>query len=296
MAALGDWTRRDFFRRAAAAGAVTIGGPLLLSSCASAGDSSSTLESAKQAGKIKVGFGNEAPYGFTDAGGKLTGAEPEVARVVLRNMGINEMEAVASDFKQLIPGLTANKFAFVAAGMSITPERCKSAAYSIPEFKVQSTFLVPKGNPQGINRFEDIVNKDVKIGVLTGAVEKGYAEEAGVQPEKIVTLDNQDNIYRSIVDGRIYGGALLDITSGWLLKQNPDSNLEATEPFLGGGSKPDVGAFTFRKDDTEFINAFNAELQKVKDSGEWLKIVEPFGFTEVNVPTPDLKTEELCKG
>lgn len=292
---MGDWTRRDFFRRAAAAGAVTLGGPTLLSACAS-NDDTTTFEGAKESGKIKVGFGNEAPYGFTGPDGKLTGAEPEVARVVLKAMGINEMEAVASDFKQLIPGLTASKFAFVAAGMSITPERCKSAASSIPEFKVSSTFLVPKGNPEGINRFEDIAEKGVTVGVLTGAVEKGYAEDAGVAPDKIITLDNQDNILRSVLDGRVYCGALLDITSGWLLKQNPEAPLEATEPFLGGGEKPDVGAFTFRKEDTEFVDAFNAELKKVKDSGEWLKIVEPFGFTEANVPTPDLKTEELCKG
>ncbi|WP_020670696.1 ectoine/hydroxyectoine ABC transporter substrate-binding protein EhuB [Amycolatopsis nigrescens] len=276
-------------------GAVAIGGPALLSACASS-DDTTTFAGAKASKKIKVGFGNEAPYGFTDASGKLTGAEPEVARVVLKAMGIDEMEAVPSDFGQLIPGLQAKKFAFVAAGMSIRPDRCETAAFSAPEFKVASSFLVPKGNPQGIRRFEDISGKDVKIAVLSGAVEKGYAEEVGVPADKIVTLDNQDNILRQVQDGRVYGAALLDITSRWLLKQNPGAPLEATESFQGSKKAPDVGAFTFRKEDTEFINAFNAELKKVKESGEWLRIVTPFGFSEANAPGPELTTEALCKG
>jgi polar amino acid transport system substrate-binding protein len=291
----GEWTRRDFFRRSAVAGAVAIGGPALLSACASS-DDTTTFAGAKAAKKIKVGFGNEAPYGFTDASGRLTGAEPEVARVVLRAMGIEEMEAVPSDFGQLIPGLQARKFAFVAAGMSIRPDRCANAAFSNPEFKVASSFLVPKGNPQGIRRFEDITNKDIKIAVLTGAVEKTYAQEAGVPASKIVTLDNQDNILRQVTDGRVYGAALLDITARWLLRQNPGAPLEATESFQGSRKAPDVGAFTFRKEDTEFVNAFNVELKKVKDSGEWLRIVSPFGFGPSNAPGPELTTEALCRG
>ncbi|WP_158893043.1 ectoine/hydroxyectoine ABC transporter substrate-binding protein EhuB [Amycolatopsis anabasis] len=291
----GEWTRRNFFRRSAAMGAVAIGGPVLLSSCASSADTT-TFEGAKKSKKIKVGFGNEAPYGFTDASGRLTGAEPEVARVVLKNLGIDEIEAVPSDFGQLIPGLQAKKFAFVAAGMSIRPDRCQSAAFSAPEFKVASSFLVPKGNPQGIKRFEDIIGKDVKIAVLTGAVEKGYAEEAGVPADKIVTLDNQDNILRQVRDGRVYGAALLDITSRWLLKQNPDAPLESTESFQGSKKAPDVGAFTFRKGEDEFVKAFNTELQKVKNSGQWLEIVAPFGFGQSNAPGPELTTEALCKG
>ncbi|OZM73844.1 ectoine/hydroxyectoine ABC transporter substrate-binding protein EhuB [Amycolatopsis antarctica] len=292
--AMGDWTRRDFFRRAAAAGAVTIGGPMLLSACASS-DDTTTFEGAKESGKIKVGFGNEAPYGFTGPDGQLTGAEPEIARVVLRNMGIGEIEAVPSDFGQLIPGLQAKKFAIVAAGMSIRPDRCENASFSAPEFKVASSFLVPKGNPMGITRFEDITGKDVKIAVMSGAVEKDYAKEAGVPDDKIITIDTQDNVFRQVQDGRVYGAALLDITSRWLLKQNEGAPFETTESFQGSKSAPDVGAFTFRKEDTEFVNAFNTELQKVKDSGQWLEIVTPFGFSEANAPGPELKTEELCK-
>lgn len=298
------WTRREFFRRTAAAGAVAIGGPALLSSCGGGdrtvtpgggtGGAAVTLQEAKQSKAIKIGFANEAPYGFKRRG-ELTGEAPEVARAVLKSMGIDEMEGVLANFDSLIPGVNAKKYAFVAAGMFINPDRCKEAKFSIPDYQVGSSFLVPKGNPEGIEKFEDIKEKDVKIAVLTGAVEKGYAEAAGVQSDKIVTLDNQDNIFRQVEDGRLYGAALLDITCAWLLKEHPEAALEQTPPFQALEELPGVGAFTFRKDeDDALIEEFNTKLQELKDSGEWLKIVEPFGFTKDNVPEDDLTTDKLC--
>jgi len=50
----------------------------------------------------------------------------------------------------------------------------------------------------------------------------------------------------------------------------------------------------FRKGDDAFVNAFNAELKKLHDSGEWLKIAAPFGFNQDNVPKPDVTTQRLC--
>ena len=43
---------------------------------------------AKADGYIRVGFANEAPFGFATPDGKLTGEAPEVAKAVLAKMGI----------------------------------------------------------------------------------------------------------------------------------------------------------------------------------------------------------------
>lgn len=87
-----EWTRRDFFRRSAVMGAVALGGPTLLSACQSTGGDGDTLEQARQAGSIRIGIANEAPYGFADSSGKVTGEAPEVARAVFKNMGINGVQ------------------------------------------------------------------------------------------------------------------------------------------------------------------------------------------------------------
>jgi polar amino acid transport system substrate-binding protein len=285
-------SRRTLFR-AAAAGAVALGGGSALSACSGVAGGT-TFAEAQDSGKILVGVAGEKPYGFLDDNGRVTGEGPEVARAVLARLGITEMEGVLVDFRQLIPGLKAKKYHFVAAGMFINPDRCNNANFSIPDYQVKNAFLVQKGNPKGIESFEDIKGKDVLIAVLTGAVELEYAIQAGAAEEQIVTLGDQDSMLRAVRDGRVYGAATLDTTVGYLLEQNPDAGLAKTKAFLPPGGSAGVGAFTFPKSEPEFLRAFNAELRKLKDSGEWLDIVKPFGFTAEHEPGPEITTKKLC--
>ncbi|RSM78825.1 ectoine/hydroxyectoine ABC transporter substrate-binding protein EhuB [Amycolatopsis sp. WAC 01375] len=294
--ARGEWSRREFFRRSAVLGAVTIGGPVLLSACTTT-TSGNALEAAKSSKKIKIGIANEAPYGFTDQGGKVTGEAPEVARAVFKAMGIDNVEAEAVSFDQLIPGLNARKYDIVAAGMNIKKERCDAAAFSIPDYSALTALLVPKGNPQQVLKFEDIAAKKVKVAVLSAAVEKGYATDSGVAEDQIVTLDSQDNMLRAVTDGRVYCAALTDISLKDVLSKSPGAAAEVTpgfDPIKDGKPVVSAGAFVFRKDDNPLREAFNAELKKLQDSGEWTKIVTPFGFTAANLPKPDVTTEKLC--
>ncbi|SDH47206.1 amino acid ABC transporter substrate-binding protein, PAAT family [Actinokineospora alba] len=288
------WTRREFFRRTAAAGALATTGGWALSACTSV-SSGDPLAAAKAAGKIKIGIANEAPYGFTDASGRVTGEAPEVARAVFKALGIADVEAVATNFDGLIPGVTARQFDMVAAGMNITPARCGQVAFSIPDYSALTALLVPRGNPEGVRGFDDVKAKGLKLAVLSAAVEKGYAESAGVAA--IETLDSQDTLLRAVADGRVGAAALTDISLKDLVKKNPDIAVEVTPGFTPRDKGKDVvsaGGFVFRKDDTALLEAFNAELKKLHQSGEWLRIVEPFGFGKDNLPAGGLTTEKLC--
>ena len=54
----------------------------------------STLEAAKAAGKIRIGYANEAPFAYMDSQrAEVTGESVEIARVVLKRMGINRSRA-----------------------------------------------------------------------------------------------------------------------------------------------------------------------------------------------------------
>ncbi|WP_269802753.1 ectoine/hydroxyectoine ABC transporter substrate-binding protein EhuB [Actinocorallia populi] len=294
------WTRRGFLGRTATAGVVALAGSLVLSACSSTDTAEGdTLAKAKEAGTIKVGFANEAPYGFTDANGELTGQAPAVARAVFEKLGVPKIEGVLSGFDGLIQGLSAGQFDVVAAGMFINPERCANAAFSIPDYTTKSAFLVADGNPKGVKTFEEIKSSKASLAVLSGAVEKGYATDAGVPEDQIQTFDTQDNLLRAVNDGRVDAAALTDISLNDLVSKNPDSKVEVTPgftPVSGGEPVVSAGAFVFRKGDDTIREAFNAELKKLHENGEWVELVEPFGFGEQNVPGPEVTTESLCQG
>src|SRR5690606_3307861 len=96
----------------------------------------STLETARENGYIRVGFANEAPYGYATPSGELTGEAPEVAKAILARMGIEEVDGVLTEFGSLIPGLRAGRFDIIAAGMFITPERCQQVQFSEPSYGI----------------------------------------------------------------------------------------------------------------------------------------------------------------
>jgi polar amino acid transport system substrate-binding protein len=67
-------------------------------------------------------------------------------------------------------------------------------------------------------------------------------------------------------------------------------------PVLDGKEQIQAGGFVFRKGETDLVDAFNTELDKLHESGDWLEIVTPFGFTEDNLPPDDVTTAKLCEG
>ena len=302
------WSRRDFLRRTATAGAVAIGGATVLGACQAVPQSgggggggeggAGTLQRARDAGTITVGIANEAPYGFTNEQGVVTGESVEVARAVLGRLGIPELNAVTVDFGALIGGLTLSRqFDMVTAGMFITPERCQAAAFSVPDYTAPTAFLVPQGNPAGVRSFDQVRDQNLTVAVLSGAVEQGYATDSGVPEGNVQVLADQNSLLQAVTSGRAACAALTNISLNDVVSKNPGAGVEVTPgffPVVDGEEVISAGAFVFRPGENDILDAFNTELTALHESGEWLRIVEPFGFTKDNLPGPEVTTESLC--
>lgn len=270
-------------------------GVLLAAAAAGAALGQTTLEKAKEAGYIRVGFANEAPFGFATPDGKLTGEAPEVAKAVLAKMGIGEVDGVLTEFGSLIPGLKAGRFDIIAAGMFVNPARCQEIAFSEPSYGIGQAMLVPKGNPKGIADYASIAgNPDLKLAVMSGAVEGGYAEEAGVAMDQIVSLPDQSSLVAAVQAGRADAASLSALSIADMAKKA--DGVESTKPFgeVAGKSVKGHGAFGFRKEDTDLLEAFNKELAAFLGSPEHIALVEPLGFGADYLPNKT--TAELCAG
>lgn len=270
-------------------------GPAVLAGCSST--STDTLQKARSAGTINVGIANEAPYGFTDPSGKVTGESVEVGRAVLAALGIRNIAATTVEFGGLIPALNSGRFDMVTAGMFINRQRCEAAAFSDPDYTAPTAFLVPAGNPNGVATFDDVKAKNLRLAVLSGAVEQGYAQKSGVPDSQIQAFDTQNTLLQAVTAGRADAAALTNISLNDVVKKNPGAAVEVTKgffPVINGQETISAGGFVFRKGDDAMVNAFNGELKRLHDSGEWLRIAEPFGFSQDNVPMPDVTTARLC--
>ncbi len=282
-------------------GAMAIGLAASLAACTEAPQTGgqgggNTLQRIRDAGTVKIGIAGEIPYGFTQDG-EVTGESPEVAKAVFKALGVEDVQATQVDFNQLIPALGAGQYDMVAAGMAIIPERCRQAQFSTIDYVTNTAFLVPQGNPQDVTSFEDVKEKGVGLAVLSGTIEQQVAKSLNVGD--IQTYGGQSELLQALQAGRAYAGALTDISLRALLDQNPGVDFEVTEgfvPVVDGKEQIQAGGFVFRKGNDDLVNAFNEELTKLHDNGRWLEIVEPFGFTEDNLPPEDITTEQLCSG
>jgi len=259
----------------------------------------STLDTAKERGYVVVGFANEKPYAYQTPDGMLTGEAVEVARTVLKNMGIDEMKGELTEFASLIPGLKAKRFDMITAGMFINPDRAKEVDFANPEYSIGEGIAVKKGNPLNLHSYKDIAaNPDAKIAVPGGAIEYDYLLKSGVQLKQIMTVPDMPAALSALQSGRADALTATGPSVQATLETANNSDLERVmdfeQPIIDGSEVRGYGATAFRKEDKDFREAFNSELQKLNESGDLLKIISPFGFTEQELPG-DKTAEELSK-
>ncbi|WP_229685843.1 ectoine/hydroxyectoine ABC transporter substrate-binding protein EhuB [Longimycelium tulufanense] len=294
-------SRRQFLRAAGVTVAGALGAVGLTTACSridltAAEGGGDLLERLRVTGQVKVGFANEAPYGFINRDGELTGEAPEVAKEIFRRLGVDDFVPALSDFGSLIPGLRAGLFDVIAAGMYITPPRCEQIIFSDPDYNAPEAFLVPRGNPRGLRTLDDLrAQPGLRVGVLLGAVESGYLDKLGLS-DLAVTFPDQASGIDGVLAGRADTLFLTAISLRDALGRRPDAPLEVTEPFvpvIDGVEQYGAGGYGFRPGETRLRDAFNAELHELKRSSRLLEIVRPFGFTEAEMT--DLTADQLCR-
>lgn len=249
------------------------------------------LEELKAQGFARVAIANEPPFTAVAADGKVSGAAPDVAREVFKRLGVGDIVASISEYGAMIPGLQAGRHDVITAGLFMKPERCAAVAYSQPILCDAEAFALKKGNPLGLKSYKDIAdNPDAKIGAPGGGTEEKLALEAGVPRERVIVVPDGQSGLKMLQDGRIDVYSLPVLSINDLVSKANDPNVEVVAPVEGAPVYCDGAAF--RKGDEALRDAFDVELAKLKESGEFAKIIEPYGFSAAAAMSTD--REKLC--
>jgi polar amino acid transport system substrate-binding protein len=271
----------------------------LVAGCSTTGSGTgggSTLDEIKESGTVQVGFANERPYAYRDKG-ELVGQAPAVHGYIFDQIGGITLEPNLFDFGSLIQSLNSGRVDVVTAGMFITPERCKQAAFSNPVYVATTALLVQAGNPQGLTDYESVAGSDAVLAVMNGAVEVEQARANGIPDDQLQIVADQQGGLDAVKSGRADAFALTAISLRALVEGDPGLEVaEAFVPVVDGEEQLGAGAAVFRQGDDELREAFNEELAKLIESDTWLELVEPYGFTDAERPGPDLSAEQLCQG
>lgn len=226
------------------------------------------MASASSALADKLVLGNEGsypPFSITDASGKLTGAEPEIAREMCKRMKA-ECEIVGMDFKALIPALLQGKIDAIATQIKPLPERKERALFGVPIVYNPDSYVVPEGKDYAFTR-EGL--KGLKFGMQRGSAQSKYLIEKFGDAIEIIYYDNPDQIRLDLLNKRV------DLTLGprinWTIEllSKPEGKgwkLAGGEIWTGDPSIPEAergSSWIVRKDSQPLLDRMNAALKSM---------------------------------
>ncbi|MGY4719673.1 ectoine/hydroxyectoine ABC transporter substrate-binding protein EhuB [Naumannella cuiyingiana] len=248
------------------------------------------LETARKQGFLRVAIGNEPPYTKLEADGSVTGCEPDVLRAVAKLLDIPEIQGIVTPYESMIPGLQANRWDVIAAGLFMKQSRCAEVLYSEPVIVSTESFGVPSGNPKNITTIADInANPDLKIGVIPGGFEEGILKSAKVPESQQVQVDDGRSGVEALKAKRCDAFLLPTLSLESLIGE--DAAFDITEP-IADAPRTGSGA-AFRKADAAFQQAYNEKLAEFKATPEFAQIEEKWGFDPAAVE--GVTAEELCR-
>ncbi|HLQ86440.1 MAG TPA: ectoine/hydroxyectoine ABC transporter substrate-binding protein EhuB [Salinisphaeraceae bacterium] len=267
-----------------------------------------SLDQIKDRGFIRIAVANEKPYGYIDDEGQAMGFGPETAKQVLKELGITDIQWTVMPFGKLMDAVNSGRVDMVAAGQAILPERCEQVLFSQPNTSYGEGLLVLKGNPQKLRSFGNIAeDSEMKLGVVAGASEAGFARDSGIADEQLVELETAQDAIDALTEGRINAYAATQFTVAGLAAESDAVEAAkpyAKKPFALNPFKDPIarhklrswGAFSFAQDSEELRDRFDEQLQAFQQTDAWLAILKEYGLDERSIEAINKKTtEELCK-
>ena len=237
--------------------------------------SSNTQEVAVDEAKvIKMGTNAEfVPFEYIVPESKgivdtYDGIDIAIAKQICDNLGYT-LEIVNMSFDALVPALLSGKIDFIGSALSITDERKQAVNFSVPYYESEQCILVLAEN-------EDIHSAEDLNGKLVG-VQLGDAADFNITenfPE--IKLKRYSQIMDAVLDLRLgkIDAVVCDSGIAEAIVEQTNGELKIiTDPEAFGS---DEYGFAFNKEDEELMNEFNAELEKMKASGELDEIIESY--------------------
>ena len=241
------------------------------------------LAKARAGETIRIGFANEVPWAYPGEGNKPLGFVNAIALGILREMNITNVEPVVTEWGGLIPGLNANRFDIITGGMYILNSRCENVNFSEPIGVFGDAFIVAKGNPKGIQTYQDIKNKGAVIATGAGFNIVEVAKKEGIAENNIMQVPGPTEILAAVKAGRADAGGVTFFTAQNLAKQSGGA-VDVTDPSKLPEWTLNWVGIAFRKSDTAFVEAFNEAQQKYLGSSGMMASVAEYGYTKAQLP------------
>lgn len=210
-----------------------------------------------------------APFEYEE-NGKYVGIDIDLLDAIAKLEGF-EYELKPMNFKGIIPALQAGQIDGAIAGMSITDERKKVLDMSDGYYESGLALVVKEGN-NSIKSLEDLKGKTfaVKKGTAGAKFAEDNKEKLGIT---IKYFDDTPSMFQEVKNGNA-DATLEDYpVIAYMIKVDPNSGLQIAGEKL---TKNYYGFAVKKGQNKELLDAFNRGLKKLKENGEYDRIIAKY--------------------
>lgn len=204
------------------------------------------------------------PYEYKE-GDKVVGIDADVAQAIADKLGM-KLEIVDTKFDAIIPGVQSGKYDMGMAGMTVTPDREQSVAFSDSYATGIQSIIVKQGSD--IKSVDDLSEK-TKIGVQLGTTGDIYAKD-DFGDEAVQEFDKGADAVQALLAGKI------DCV---IIDNEPAKSFVAANDgleILSTSYAEEEYAICFKKDNTELQTKVNGALKELIADGTLQKIVNKY--------------------
>ncbi len=228
-----------------------------------------------------------APFEFLE-GGKSVGYSVDLMDLVAADLGI-KVRYTDLPFVSVLPALTAQKCDMVEATTTITKARLERYSFTLP-IADATVALVKRSDDDSIKKPSDIAGK--AVGGTKGSAQtetlRAYANTLPGGVSDVKEYIGSPNAYADLSAGRIVAVAQSLTNLVYLAKQRPKDFAVVLPPI---GPKAYFGWFTRKEDSsTPLIDAFNASLRKLQQSGKMAELQKKWFDVTMELPTAPFLT------
>lgn len=233
----------------------------------------------QESGVLRIGVSPNFPPGnFEEDNGDLNGSEIQLGRALGEHLGV-EIEHVPTNFAGLLTGLQADRFDIVLSGMSDTLEREEQVTF-VNYLATGTNLLVPKGNPKKLKTTDDLCGLVAAETIGTTYIDMvtAYSEEcvaAGEDPIDVQTFQSGTEVTQAVATGRADFSLASISANNYFAVQS-----EGTVESVGDVVNPQLTGFVVPKDDEALVEALQAALQAMVDSGEMAEVMTEWGLED----------------
>ncbi|HPR81514.1 MAG TPA: amino acid ABC transporter substrate-binding protein/permease [Enterococcus sp.] len=229
--------------------------------------SSATTLAAEKTYKIGTDV-TFAPFEFQNEKNEYVGIDIDLLNAIADDQDF-DVDLRPLGFDSSVQGVQSNQLDAMIAGMSITEERKKSFDFSDPYFDSGIQMAV-KADDDETTSLDDLKGKTV--GAKVGTESATFLEENKDKYEfDVKNYDDATGLYGAVKNGTVV--AIFDDfpVLGYAINQGEQLKL------VGEPQKGNSYGFAVKKgENKELLDKFNAGLKKMKESGEYDKIVAKY--------------------